>query len=378
MNVPGLRIRFTDAERAEIAKRVETCLTTGQIAQGRNVGELEDAMAGLVGTRHAVAVSSGGTAIQATMRALDVRGKTVLAPDNTFLATVAGVLHEGGRVRLVDSAPSAAFPSLDDYRAAFEKHSAGSADSKVSGVVVVHIGGLIPADIEDIAAWCEAEGLWLFEDCAHAHGSHRGDTPAGRFGVAGAYSFFATKVVTSGEGGMVVTDDDALAHSVRMHRDYGKGSQWVTYNEAVGCNWRMGELSAAIGVVHLRALEAMQSRRTEITALYRERLEDSPLELVLPDHPASGYKVIALLPAGVDRSELKASLKERGVGLPGGVYDLALHQQPALEGRDDVDFDGDYPHAADFAARHVCLPVYPSLTDDEALFAADQLAAALA
>lgn len=366
MRIPPVKIEFSEGDRAEILRRIDHCLMTGQVAQGQNVQEFEQAFARYVGAKHAVAVSSGGGAIEMAMRLLDVSGKEVLVPTNTFVATATGVLLAGGRVRFVDADADTFGISLAGVQAA--------ATPQTAGVIVVHIGGVITPAIEAIRQWCDQRGIWLFEDAAHAHGSCLGGMMAGRFGKAAAYSFFATKVMTSGEGGMLITDDDTLAQRARGLRDYGKIDPWVSYHTEVGANWRMSEFCAAVGLVHLGRLEEFRSWREEIAALYTAELRNVPG--VMPVQPAgksSWYKYIVLLPLGVDRERLRAALQAKDVSLSGGVYDIPLHRQPIFERS-----GGEFPVADDICRRHICLPIYFGMTIQEVRYVVTALRSALA
>lgn len=366
MQIPPVKVVFSEEDRQEILRRIDRSLAAGQVAQGENVREFEEAFARYVGVKHAVAVSSGGAAIEVAMRLLDVRGREVLVPTNTFAATATGVLLAGGRVRFVDVDPTTFSVSL----AALQ----GAVTPETVGVIVVHIGGIITPEIEAIRRWCDERGLWLFEDAAHAHGSKLNGRMAGRFGRAAAYSFFATKVMTSGEGGMLVTDDDELAQRARGLRDYGKPDPWVSFHTEIGSNWRMAEFCAAVGVVHLRRLDLFVAWREKIASLYTELLRDVPEVLpVLPAGRSSWYKYIVLLPGGLDRERLRAALKERGVRLSGGVYDTPLHRQPVFEALTD----GQFPVADDVCARHVCLPLYYGMREEEARYVVGTLKEAI-
>ena len=247
MKIPPVKVHFPEEDRKEILRRVDECLFTGMVAQGKNVKEFEDEFAKYVGTKHAIAVSSGGAAIEIAMRILNVGGKEVLVPTNTFLATASGVILAGGKVRLVDIEPDTFSPSLTNIQERVTPDTIG--------VVIVHMGGIITPEMESIKKWCDKNGLWLFEDAAHAHGSMMNGKTAGTFGIAGAYSFFATKVMTSGEGGMIVTENDEFANKARILRDYGKPEPWVSYHVEMGANWRMSDITGAIGVVQLRRLD---------------------------------------------------------------------------------------------------------------------------
>lgn len=354
MEIPPLKVCFSRKDREDILARVDDALTRGYVAMGRYVEEFEEQFADYVGARNAVAVSSGSSAIEIAMRILGVEGKEVLVPTNTFLATAAGVVLAGGRIRLVDISPDTFSLSLDGLK---ERVTA-----ETSGVIIVHIGGIISPEIEAIRRWCDAKGLWLFEDAAHAHGSEFNGRRAGTFGLAGGYSFFATKTMTSGEGGMAITDDDELAKQVRLMRNHGKPEPWVSYHTHWGSNWRMTEFAAAVGITQLARLDEFISWRHGVAEQYTKLLQDIPdLKLVQPEDRSSWYKYVVLLPPGLNSEGLKAKMKKRGVSLAGGVYEVPLHRQPVLEGQ----ISSSFPVADDVCNRHVCLPLYYGMTPEE-------------
>ncbi len=206
----------------------------------------------------------------------------------------------------------------------------------------------------------------LIEDAAHAHGSTCGGRCAGTFGAAAAFSFYPTKVVTSGEGGMIVTTDPAVADEARIYRDQGKGSYSANHHVRHGYAWRMSELNAAAGAVHLRRMRQFIDRRREVAARYDAGLTGLGFlrPLVEPADCASNfYKYIALLPPGVDRAWFKERMTARhDIRLAGEVYDLPLHRQPVLT---PYAPDLRLPVAEDVCARHVCLPVHSDMRDDE-------------
>jgi dTDP-4-amino-4,6-dideoxygalactose transaminase len=227
----------------------------------------------------------------------------------------------------------------------------------------VHIGGIITPEIDAIRTWCAARGVWLFEDAAHAHGSALDGRMAGRFGRAAAFSFASTKVLTSGEGGMLVTDEDALAARARRLRDYGKPEPWVSLHAEVGANWRMSEFCAAVGVAHLRGLDERIAAREKVASVYSLALDPATgIQPVLPVGRSSWYKYIVLPPPGVDRARIRQAMAARGVALAGGVYDVPLHRQLVWSGESSAEF----PLADDICGRHVCLPIYAGLTEEEA------------
>ena len=356
--VPAARIQFLPEDRAWIAERIQEVLASGQLTLGRYGLEFEKGFAALCGTRHAVAVNSGTSALEIILRVLDVAGKDVLVPTNTFFATAAAVVHAGGRPVFVDLDPESFAVRPEDVEKALTPRTAG--------LVVVHIGGLVSARIGELADLARRKGLWLVEDAAHAHASAHAGVMAGAFGAAASFSFYPTKVMTSAEGGMIVTSDDRIAEEARIYRDQGKASFGQNLHARMGYNWRMSEPCAIIGVKHLERLPQMVADRQRIAALYDEGLRGArglrPLAV-----PSGGvcnyYKYVAVLSQARDRAALKKDLKERhAVSLAGEVYESPIHLQPVFEPY----ATGPLPKAEDYCARHVCLPLYSGMQDGEA------------
>lgn len=353
-NIPSLKIQFDVQERKLILTEINNCLESGQVSMGKYVEKFEQKFAQYTGLNYAIATSSGTTAIEAVMRALHINGGEVLVPTNTFMATVTSVLFAGGRVRLVDVNPQTFSVSVEEL----EKRRT----PETVGVVVVHIGGIISPEIDEIKAWCDKNGLWLFEDAAHAHGcTFKGRQP-GEFGIAAAYSFFSTKVITSGEGGMVVTNDPHLANEVTLLRNHGKPYMWETYNVELGTNYRMNEFSAIIGHAQLLKLDEIKEKRNAIaekyTALIKETIPE--VELILPSGESSYYKYIVMLPQAIKRDDVKKEMKARGINLPGEVYAIPIHEQPAAQ---KSGLDGLFPNADFVCKHHICLPIYPEMEE---------------
>ncbi len=362
--VPAVEIEIPQADREAIVAEVDRLLAEGRFSQGKNVLEFEKEFAGYVGTQHAVALSSGTMALELSFMALGTDGHEVLVPANTNFATFIAAARTGADVRLVDVDPYTLSPTLSQVQA--------EVTDRTTAVVLVHMGGIIGPDTEKIADWCGRHDIALVEDCAHAHGSARGGLHAGRFGVAGAFSFFATKVMTSGEGGMVVTDDADLAQEIRLLRNLGKPEAWTSRHVRPGINGRMHEWAAVIGRRQLASLDDAVRARQRVAAEYWSRLAELPdVTPLVPDHPYSGYKVPVLLPPGVDRSAVKEALAARGVRAAGEVYEIPLHRQPVLRDRYGHQ---ELPGSQDACSRQLCLPVYPSLDTPRV----DRVVAALA
>lgn len=347
---------------------IDEALTSGQLTLGAIGRELEEEFATRHGARHAVAVSSGTAALEIILRAIGAEGREVIVPANTFFATAAAAVHAGARLRFVDCDPKTMAIDPADLAACFSPDTAA--------VVIVHIGGLITPAIDEIAQLCAAHGVQLVEDAAHAHGSAFDGRCAGQFGAAASFSFYPTKVMAGGEGGMIVTDNDNIAEEARVYRDQGKGSFHANFHTRMGANWRMSEPHAAIVLSQLHRLDEFIDRRQVLAARYDDAL--ASLDLATLDIPAAAssnfYKYVAFLPDGIDRTAFKQYVRaEFDIGLSGEVYDTPLHHQPVFSQLDDRALPG----AEWLCARHVCLPLYPALSEHDVDYVVESISAAL-
>jgi perosamine synthetase len=369
VEIPAARLVFSDEDRATILSMIDGSLQSGSLILGPHTRELEEAFRARHEVDYAVAVSSGTSALEIILRSLGVEGTEVVVPTNTFFATAAAVLHAGGTPRLADVSADTLALSVETVEAAITDATAG--------VVLVHIGGAITPEIGRIVDLCRRRGLFLVEDAAHAHGVTFAGRAAGTFGIAGAFSFYPTKVMTSGEGGMIVTGQEELRDDAVIYRDQGKAGFLGGDHVRLGYAWRMSELHAAVGVVQLHRLDEFVANRRAVAAQYDEELADIDGITPLAPHPdvaPNYYKYPALLSLGVDRQELKDLLrKEHDVSMSGEVYAAPLHSQPVFE---DLPH-GLFPVAEDVCARHVCLPIHSDMSAVEASYVVDSLKAVL-
>ena len=367
--IPPVKIYFPDEDRKQILTAIDECLRTGQLTLGKYVKAFEDKFAKMVGTRYAIAVNSGTSSIEIPLRIFGVKGKEVIVPTNTFFATPGAVLHAGGRVRFVDADPQTFSIDVESLREAIGPETVG--------VIVVHIAGIVTPRMTEIQEICKEHGLWLLEDAAHAHGASYYGRMAGAFGRAASFSFFPTKVITSAEGGVIATNDVKVYEEALIYRDQGKAESSSNFHTRLGYNWRMSEPHAIIGISQLARLQEFTVARSRIAGIYDRGLKDIPgvQAFRLPEGCLSNYyKYIALLEKGVDRSLLKKQLRERyQVGLSGEVYDIPCHQQPIFRPYSA----GEFPNAEDICRRHICLPIYSNMTDDEAEYVLFALKSAL-
>jgi perosamine synthetase len=358
--VPGFRYTFAPEDIDTILRRYGEILATGGfLSMARYGEEFEAAFAEYTGAAHAVSLASGTSALEAMLRCHDVAGREVIVPTNTFAATAYAVISAGA---------TPVFADVGDDLMLDPDDCARLVGPDTAAVVTVHLGGAISGRIHQLVDLCEARGLVLLEDAAHAHGSRLGGTSPGGFGRAAAFSFFSTKVMTTGEGGMLLTGSAEVADRVRTLRDQGKVNG-QNHHLGYGYNWRMTEFQAIMGLAQLARLDEFIEGRERIATIYHEALDADGRVAHVPTADGlrhNRYKFIVLLPSHTDRTALARQLStEYGVGAAGLVYDVPCHRQPAFAHL----YRGPLPVAEDVCARHYCLPVYPTMSEADAEYA---------
>ena len=336
---------------------IDGALESGNLTIGPLTSELEQRFAGAHSVRYAVGTNSGTSAIEIALRCSGIEDAEVVVPANTFFATAAAVLHAGARPRFADVDRSTLALSAETVEKAL--------GPSVAAVIHVHIGGSISPEMDRIRKLCDARGVALFEDAAHAHGSTLEGRYAGTWSRAATFSFYPTKVVASAEGGMILTDDPGLRDEARMFRDQGKASFLGGGHVRLGSAWRMSELQAAVALVQLSRMPEHVARRRQVAAQYDAALAGMDGITPLGEPPgAMGnyYKYIAVLDRRIDRDLFKSAMRERhAVGMSGEVYATPLHKEPVFSAFTEAEM----PVAEDLCARHVCLPVHSDMTDSE-------------
>lgn len=342
---------------ADEERMVLEVLRSGQLAQGPKVQMLEDQFRDLCGTRHAIAVSSGTTALVAALVALDVGpGDEVVTTPFTFAATLNAILEVGATARFADIDP------LDFTITARSVEAVLTERTRV--VMPVHLYGQ-PADMDLLSTMATRVGADIVEDAAQAHGARVGTRRVGSFGV-GCFSMYATKNVATGEGGMVTTDDDRIAEEIRLLRNQGMRTRYEYVRP--GHNWRLTDLQAAVAIPQMRRLD----QTTDARRRHADRLDAGLVGiegLTLParapgrTHVFHQYTVRVGPDAPITRDTLANTLAEHQVGT-GIYYPRLVHDYQCYRERPNVAPDST-PEASRAAAEVLSLPVHPRLTDDD-------------
>lgn len=349
----------------EVEALVLEVLRSGQVAQGPMVARLEALGAEMAGTHHAVAVSNGTVSLETAFEVLGIGpGEEVITTPFTFAATVNAALRTGATVRFADIRPDF---TIDPDAVA------GLVGQRTAALVPVHLYGLM-ADMPALMAIAERHGLAVVEDAAQAHGASVGDRRAGSFGI-GSFSFYATKNVAAGEGGLLTTDDDDVARRFRLLRNQGMIERYRY--EAVGRNLRMTDLQAALAIPQMEHLEAANDARRRNAARLTERLGGAAMDIpAVPDGRESvWHQYTVLLPRGADRDAVQARMREAGVD-SGVYYPRLVWDYPVYRDHPGVVPD-ETPTARDAAARCLSLPVHPGLAKEDVELVADALLGAL-
>jgi len=370
--IPPIRVYFPREDIEEIKVSVAKILQSGMLTLHMYTKEFEDHFAKLCNVKHAVAVNSGTSALEIALRTMKLTtGNEVLVPTNTFTSTAATVLFAGGKIALTDIDPETSCINAENV----QKY----VTQKTKGIIVVHVGGLICPDIEAIKEICEDRKLFLIEDAAHAQGSTLDGKPAGSLSDIGCFSFYPTKVMTTGEGGMITTNDDQTDKEARLLRDQGKENFHSSIIIRLGYNWRLPEINAAIGIVQLKRLPEIIDKRRKIAQYYDKKLgqisEIKPLR-VPPNIVDNYYKYVTFLEPEINRDKLKQDLREKGVQCGGEVYWPPLHLQPVYQKLLGTK-EGDYPASEDACRRMLCLPMHSWMTIEDAEYVIEMLNASL-
>lgn len=339
-------------------EEVRTVLVSGHLTQGPKVAEFERLIAARLGTRFAFATTSATTALHLTLAALGIGpGDEVLVPDFTFPATANVVVQQGARPVLVDVNLETFTLDPTDLEAKVTPRS--------RAVIPVHAFGLA-ADMGPIIRVARRHGLAVIEDAACALGAAYYGKPCGSLGVAGCFSFHPRKAITTGEGGVVTTDDEALADRLRLLRNHGGVRQNGRFRfEAAGFNYRMSDILAAVGLAQLRRLDQILAARRAGALWLTARLNGAP-GIRPPAEPLWGGHIyqsyVVLLEGDIDRDRVIGFMADHGIETTIGTY--ALHAEPFFR-RTFGYRPGDLPNSYRAYLQTLTLPLYPQLGPED-------------
>lgn len=334
---------------------VTVVLRSGIIAQGKKVEEFEEAFAQFIGTRYAVAVNSGTAALHIALLTHEIgKGDEVITSPFTFIATANSILFTGAK------------PVFADIEEETFNIAPDSVDEKITprtkAIMPVHLYGQ-PCDMRRLMKIAQEHRLVVIEDACQAHGAEYEGNKAGSFGT-GCFSFYATKNMITGEGGMITTNDNDIAQKARMIRNHGQIKRY--FHEILGYNYRMTDIAAAIGLCQLGKLEEFNSKRIENAKFLTKEL--GGIKGLIPpsvksntQHVFHQYTVRITQDFGIPRDELRQKLMDKGVGTE-IYYPLPIHKQPLYQ---RLGYNDRLPNSEKAATEVLSLPVHASLTKED-------------
>ncbi len=345
------------------------CFELNWITEGPRSEEFVARLKELIGTPHAVLAPNGTLALYLGLRALEIgRGDEVIVPDFTFMGSATAVEMTGATPVFCDIDPQTLQADVSHFAEALTPHT--------RAIMPVHIYGMT-CPIGPVAAFARARKLLVIEDAAQAVGVRYQGQHAGTFGDVGCFSFFADKTITTGEGGLIVTNDPRRYELLRLLRNQGRMDRGSFIHPAIGYNFRLTDLQAAIGLVQLGKLEQIVAQKHRLLALYQERLHEIPQVRLISVTPGSSYIPFRVAIYAERATELMKFMETRGIQTRTFFY--PLHRQPAFAylradpiRRAQFD-DARFPGALYAFENGVCLPSFPSLPVEDLHYVCDAI-----
>lgn len=365
--ISSARPFFDEESIRKILRDIDSTLRSGWLTgeNGPNVKDFEKMFAEYVRTRYAVAVSNGTSALEIPLRYFEVKGREVIVPTNTFVATPNAVLFAGGTPVFADIREDTLCIDLEDVER--------KVTPKTAGLIVVHVAGLVCPQIDELAKLCRDHKLFLMEDVAHAAGASFNGKMAGTLGDCGCFSFYPTKIMTTGEGGMITTDNSDLAEIAHCMRNHGLNSQ--RHMIMFGHNWCMSEIAAVIGKHQLEHLERFIIKRNQIAGQYEkalEKVEGVYLFTTPPNIRHSYYKYPIRIGDEIDVEKLAHVLKTKYNIETGSIYYPPCHLHPFYKQNFSIP-EGDLQVSERVLKKVLCLPIHVGITEENVRYVTDAL-----
>ena len=347
---------------------VREVLASGFVVQGKKVEQFEKEFSNYINVNHAIAVANGTIALDVALKALGVnQGDEVIVPSFTFISTANAILFQGVKPVFADVDDRTFNINPEDV---LEKIT-----NRTKAIIGVHLFGH-PFDIKAIQEICEYHNLILIEDCAQAHGAEYEGIKVGSFGVVSCFSFYATKNMTTGEGGMITTNSEEIPRMCRLLRNHGESRKY--YHPILGYNYRMTDIQAAIGVEQLKKLDGFNEQRIKHAEYLNKHIKVSGLKL---PHRKKGVKHVYHQYAvtieeeegfPMSRDEFMQCLKKKGIGCA-IHYPLPIHKQLLYQQLGYTDENVKCPVTTALSGKILSLPVHPALSTEELKYIAEAI-----
>ena len=369
MKIPVYRLPFSNSDVAFVKDKIDVALRSGYLTDGGQfVKQFETGWSNTFGCKHSVSVNSCTTGLQAVLTSIGIKNSSVVVPNYTFYASPMSVINEGGYVIFADVSKETMSITLESIKRSVRE------DTKA--IMIVHVAGIVTNEIIKIRQYCDDNNFFLLEDAACAAGSTYSGQYAGTFGHAGVFSLHHSKVLTTGEGGMICTDDDALAAGLKKIRAIGLDREinnWEVFCQ--GSNYKMSEITAALGLLQTKNAKRIFTERQNNAEYYDDNIEwqNGVSRFRIPKGVKSSYYKYVIM---VDKPWKKAQIKSRlledfDIALPPTVYDYNCNRQNFSKHELVINDESTFPVSEYMSNHHICLNMYNGLTEEELKYIVD-------
>jgi dTDP-4-amino-4,6-dideoxygalactose transaminase len=354
MKIPIFKLKFEKKLIKDFQINLTKILNSNSISDGSITRSFEKNFAKKNNSKFALAVSSGTSALEIAFEAINIENYEVIVPTNTFFGTILPIIKARGIIKLCDSRNNSPEISFEEIKSKVSK--------KTKAICVVHVGGIIHHEIMEIRNFCKKNKIYLVEDAAHAHFSQN-KYNAGNFGDIGCFSFFPTKVMTTGEGGMIVTNNFLLYEKMKSLKNFGRSTDPLILKN-IGSNSKISEFNSCLGLLELNRVDSRIKKRNDLVQFYHSNLSRDKFEVLLQNEGTSCYYK-CIVRTSIPYLRIKNNLNKNGVSLTGKVWEIPIHKQNILL-KNNLIKNINFKNAENFTKEHFCLPNYPELQFKEA------------
>ena len=370
MKIPIFKLQYEEHFINEYLSRSRELFESGFISEGLYARKWEKEFSDFQNVAHSLCVSSCTSGLEAILKTIDVRGKKVILPSNTYFATATAIESAGGIPVFVDCDFHHLGICIEhlEYLLTLDEYAA---------IIIVFVGGIIQENIEAIKILCEKNNVPLVEDAAHAHGSYLSEEiRAGSIGIAASFSFFPTKVMTTGEGGMITSSDEKFLKSTVLKKNFGADPDHEkTCVTDQGSNYRISEFTALLGVLETRRAKIRIQRRNDLALRYIQNLSHSDYEPIIQQSGRCSFYKLILKTEKIrvhSASDIELSMRNKSIAMTGRVYQKPVHRQPYFKHKYSL-LDEHLPKTSFISDNHICPPLYPELTETEVDYICENL-----
>ena len=371
MKIPVYRLPYSKQDIEFVNNKIADILSSGYLTDGGPVvSEFEDLWSQFVGAKNSISVNSCTTGLEAVLSCLDIKGKSVVVPNYTFYATPMSVINEGGKVLFADISKRNLSITLDSIKKVVRPDTAA--------VIIVHVAGIVSEEIFEIKKYCDDNNIFLLEDAACAAGSKIKGKSAGTIGHAGVFSFHHSKVLTTGEGGMICTNSDVLAKELKRSRAIGLDRSVNNYEVfRQGSNYKMSEITAALGVLHTHKADQIIKDRRELAKYYDNNIKFCNKLRKFNIHTdcySSYYKYIVEVEFLGLKDKIKEKLESKfSIFLPPTVYNYNCNLMKFSKHPQVLNQEDSFPESKYSSNHLLCLNMFNGITDAERKYIVDSI-----